>query len=928
MPFTVISASENLPRFVARRVSERGGKDFSGLIVVFPTLRLGQHFRKELVESSGACHPPFILTLNSLITRLIPPPAGRAVSGIERLLLLRSLLEERVFHHLGPGMEGVLSGFLQELADSGHLLSDKETYRELAAAFRENPFGSEEYAVYWTEFAEELKNLTLAYLNKLREMNLSEPGWELADPLRLDFPLPGETVFICGFYDATRIQTRFLKRLAHRAEFIYQAEKAAAFAPVIAFASSLGHDLTPFLPARVPAALAAIDSPEITPLPPETVSRFRLYSLPSITAEAKQAKYEALKANAGRKSVMVVIPRKPEYVNVFTSVFGPENGKPAPPLFPSSALARKCFEDPAVQLLQALLELAAARFSSYALSGFLLTPGGVMLVESDRERALEIAHRLRTFLAEVYLETYEQLIAALRDRFRERENGEELTAFIRRLYELLAPLARETGSRFPALARKTLNLFGRCCRLFPPRDLEIATRARVRASLRAITGAGEHLIMSGSVAEFFALAKEYIFAADVYTTPEPLKGVQLVHILEARAVPAEVIIICGMNEGDFPASLPRRLIEEPFIRDEFGLLTAEQMEALEELNFFSLICQAERVVLTRCPQALKEEAAESRFVTRLRLAGCSGSLPVPVGNPADNLLRRYRLGERGGKIKNLIVEMGSRQPEGFFPGRLPGEIDLSAFGCEIFFNCPARFFLDLHGIEAGPETMEEPDALFEGSTLHRVAAALWRRYRSGGEKWDRGRLEKALEELGREMIPDTAILAYLRLMMDCGGWKKFSRSLEGMLAAWRPVEWEKKMETTLRHGKHTFRLRGRADLVAQRPGGETLVVDFKRNNFPTVKEVRALVKPQLPFYSLCCRAQGIELTDLGYCSFLRKKDGYREMKEEGLGRRLRDRVKEQASAIISAGGYACLPDDRFCQYCPYSGVCRVEEIKI
>jgi len=271
MSFTVIPVSENLPRFAARRVSDRGGKDFSGEIVVFPTARLGQHFRRELAELAGACLPPRVLTLSSLMERLAPGGGGRPLSPLERILILRSLLGKGEYRHLGPGMEGIISSFWEELVQAGHPPDRAGTFELMETAFRENPLGSESYAAYWIEFGGELARLSASYRERMREMGLREPSWE-----RGEVQVPEGKILVCGFYDATPIQVDFLKKLGDAAEFIYQAEKSPAFTAVVSFAKKLGHDIHKKLPEPVPPLLQAADAFLISALPPEEAERISM----------------------------------------------------------------------------------------------------------------------------------------------------------------------------------------------------------------------------------------------------------------------------------------------------------------------------------------------------------------------------------------------------------------------------------------------------------------------------------------------------------------------------------------------------------------------------------------------------------------------------------------------------------------------------
>ena len=681
MPFSVISASENLPAYLAGMVASSGERDFSARTVVLPTLRLGRHFLDQLEKKIGPCHPPRVMTLDRLIASF-RRPRGRPVSPARRLFLLRALLDREDYPHLGAGMEGLIAGFYDELAGAGLSPRREETFSRLEEAVGDNPFGSEKFAAYWRTLSRELRELAGVYIRELERMGRQEFIWaDLADGVRMEDE-PGEGMILAGFYDASRIQEDFLRRLSVRAHFVYQAEDSPAFRPVIQFARRLNHDIRFALPRGVPPLLASVDGLEIRRLPGEIIDRIGIYSLSSLTAEAKQAKFECLKALTAGRSVLVVIPHRPEYVNVFSAVFHSPLNRQGEKLRFNTSLARTSFADPAVQLLLSLLDLAAGGFSSYDLGNFLLTPGASLLIAEDEETAAGIEHRLRQFLAGEFLEGFSEVISFIRfrlERWGKKEQGE--IDCLTSLADILTPFDDNLKMRIGRWAVQVDRIFLRCCRLFPAGDLETVIRSRIRGVLAEMRDLDAHLSIEETPNDFLAIFRKYILAADVSTTPQPLEGVQLVHILEARSIPADLVVICGMNEGEFPASLPPRLLEDPYIRGELGLISSEHLEDLEELNFFSLLGQAERVVLTRSPRAIREEEAESRFITRLKLAGVGEMTPTAAGSRGDNTLRLFREGKSSARTASLEKELAGRSPDGFFPvpsgpdnlsGRLPG----------------------------------------------------------------------------------------------------------------------------------------------------------------------------------------------------------------------------------------------------------------
>jgi RecB family exonuclease len=823
-------------------------------------------------------------------------------------------------------MEAPVADFFEELAGAARPPDEKETHAALRRAFRENPFGSADYSGYWSIFADELKTLSGEYRERLAALGREESSWEAARRSEENPEIAFERVFIGGFSDATPVQAAFLRRIADRAEFIYQAEGTVAFSPVRLLASRLGQVLDLELPRPVPPLLSAVDSAEIRQLPAAERARIVLYALPSLAAEARQAKFESLRALSRGETALVVVPRSPDYIGVFSAVFSTPPYPEGEPIPHSPALARLVSDDPAVGLLKSLLQLVLARFGSYALSQFLLTRGAAALVLDDPRAAGEALRLLKRFLAEEFREGF----ASVREGLREwlRAGGEETAEpleFLDRLRVLLAAFLDADALPWRTLAAETLSLFQRCCRLFAPGPTEKAIRSRVAAALEAMAFLAPSFRAPLPVGEFVALLKRHVFSDSLYLSPDPFRGVQLVHLLEARSIPADVIVICGMNEGVFPSALPARLVEEPFVREAMGMMTADRREALEELNFFSLALSASRVVLTRAVQTVEGETAESRFLTRLRLAGCSFSSPAPVGGEGDRLLHLLPFGPAGSAFASIKAAVEHSRPSGLLPGDLPDVVTLSSGRTGTLLSCPFRFRLELQGMEEEPEAQEDPDPRYQGALLHRVACGLWERVLSERGKWDRERLARALEEIGSRVLPTVPALAGLRLGLRCGGWRNFAGWIERLLADWEPRAWEKELRASLRLGSREIRLRGRADFLGRGSGGGSLVLDFKRKTIPGGSRIKTLAAPQLPFYSLCLALAGAAVTHLGYCSFLSRRGGFLAIEEEGLGESLRAAIVRAVEEIEAVRGFPIRPSEEACAHCPYPSVCRMEE---
>jgi hypothetical protein len=99
---------------------------------------------------------------------------------------------------------------------------------------------------------------------------------------------------------------------------------------------------------------------------------------------------------------------------------------------------------------------------------------------------------------------------------------------------------------------------------------------------------------------------------------EPLSGLQVMGILETRAIDFDNLVILNMNEGTFPKdSAPNTFI--PFnLRKGFGLPTLEHQDAIFAYYFFRLIHRAKKVKLLFTSGAQGMQSGEmSRFLYQL-----------------------------------------------------------------------------------------------------------------------------------------------------------------------------------------------------------------------------------------------------------------------------------------------------------------------
>jgi len=85
---------------------------------------------------------------------------------------------------------------------------------------------------------------------------------------------------------------------------------------------------------------------------------------------------------------------------------------------------------------------------------------------------------------------------------------------------------------------------------------------------------------------FCRLLRKVFASLKIPFSGEPLKGLQLMGMLETRALDFDHVIILSMNEGVFPKSSPRQSFIPYNLRKGFGLTTSERRDAVSAYHFY------------------------------------------------------------------------------------------------------------------------------------------------------------------------------------------------------------------------------------------------------------------------------------------------------------------------------------------------------
>ncbi|MBB4801145.1 hypothetical protein HNP37_001184 [Flavobacterium nitrogenifigens] len=132
-----------------------------------------------------------------------------------------------------------------------------------------------------------------------------------------------------------------------------------------------------------------------------------------------------------------------------------------------------------------------------------------------------------------------------------------------------------------------------------------------------------------------AIYKQIIDLAEVSFEGEPLRGLQIMGVLESRVLDFETVIITSMNEGKFPAGKSQNSFIPYDVKKELGLPTFKEKDAIYTYHFYHLLQRAKNIYLIYNTENDGLDAGErSRFITQLEVEKkASHHITLDIYNP-------------------------------------------------------------------------------------------------------------------------------------------------------------------------------------------------------------------------------------------------------------------------------------------------------
>ena len=258
------------------------------------------------------------------------------------------------------------------------------------------------------------------------------------------------------------------------------------------------------------------------------------------------------------------------------------------------------------------------------------------------------------------------------------------------------------------------------------------------------------------IAVMQAIIKQVVASSTVPFYGEPLKGLQVMGVLETRTIDFKNIIMLSANEGLLPGSKLTNSFLPADIRNHFGLPGYQEKNAVFAYHFYHLMKRCENAWLIYNTESDELGGGEkSRFITQMihELPLWNPSITIgqvtvetPITRPSASF--EISIGKSPSILKRL-TERAANPEKGFSPSRL-----------NIFLTCSLQFyFTEILGIRETDEVDDTIDAMQLGTVVHKVLEQLFSPYRGINLAADhfskmKSNAESDVEKVFSEILPE------------------------------------------------------------------------------------------------------------------------------------------------------------------------------
>lgn len=250
---------------------------------------------------------------------------------------------------------------------------------------------------------------------------------------------------------------------------------------------------------------------------------------------------------------------------------------------------------------------------------------------------------------------------------------------------------------------------------------------------------------------YFKLLRKLIGGVSVSFQGEPLSGLQVMGVLETRALDFDRMVFLSMNEGVFPLRKAANSFVPPSLRKAFGLPTTEHQDGIYAYHFYRMLHRASEVVMIYDSRSEGLQTGEvSRFVYQLEYL---------YGKTIHRECVKYNIAidpeERIDIEKNKAV---CAKLDSF---RVGGQKALSASAINTYIECPLRFYFSyVEGLNTEDDVSEMIEANTFGDLFHYMMEKIYNRLKQESELITANRITEIIGN--KKMLNDCLLEAFAK----------------------------------------------------------------------------------------------------------------------------------------------------------------------
>lgn len=432
--------------------------------------------------------------------------------------------------------------------------------------------------------------------------------------------------------------------------------------------------------------------------------------------------------------------------------------------------------------------------------------------------------------------------------------------------------------------------------------------------------------------EIWDIFQQKLRAEVISFTGSPLRGTQILGLLETRSLSFENVIIMDLNE----AVLPKLKVYEPLIPREvmlnLGLNRLEKEEEIQRYQFMRLVSGAKKAHLI---YGENQEREKSRFIEELLWAKQRelGKLEVTSVPKARFAVEVASLAPTVQKTEAMV--------------RFLKKATYSASRLNTYLNCPLRFYYQyLLGLREREDLLGDPQAPHIGTFIHELLADTFKVFVGRKPVIERGfrrkfseKMEEKFESLARRMKSDSFLL---KQIID-NRMNKFLDS-EARRGVAKIISLESECKGIWEMDNKAIRFRYTADRIDELEDKSIVVIDYKTGGaniapkrlsaLSAMKMNRESIKEtiksfQLPLYyhftskSFPDSQVNAEIYNVRTCerkAFISKEDILKKEKVEEVSLQGLEAIFRELFDINTP--FVPDRDERRCQFCPFTSLCR------